>query len=64
MRLYWLIERGSPAEWLADHHYGSLTWTSDACAALKFPTDVMAREFVGRTPAKLDDFRVTEHGFI
>ncbi len=62
--MYWLIERGSPAEFLEDHHYGSLAWTSNAAAALKFPTEAMAREFAHITTAKLDDFRVAEHGFM
>lgn len=64
VQLYWLIERGSPAEFLVDHHYGSLTWTSDAHTALKFPNEAMARDFASRTPVKLDEYRVTEHGFI
>jgi hypothetical protein len=64
-KLYWLIERGSPAEYLERESYGADYWTSDAHKALKFPTEAMAREFVAGTVLRVfEEIRVCDHMFI
>src|SRR5262249_40572835 len=64
-RLYWLIERGSPAEYLERESYGADYWTSNAGKALKFPTEAAAKDFVATTILRVfEEIRVCEHAFI
>jgi hypothetical protein len=63
-KLYWLIERGSPAEYLQNEHYGSVDWTTDAAKAMKFPTEHLAREIIRLTILRVEyDLRVCQHMF-
>lgn len=59
----WLIERGSPAEYLADIHFGADEWTQDAHAAMKFPNEKVAQEWrQKRFPLRImTDLRICEH---
>lgn len=64
-KLYWLIERNSPAEYVVDDHYGSLEWTFDPHKALKFPDAEMANDFIKRTMLSVQEgLRVCGHVFI
>lgn len=62
--IYWLIERASPAEYVAREHYGSVDWTSDPHKAMAFSDFAAARQFIQRTILCVEcDLRVCEHMF-
>lgn len=59
---YYLIERGSPAEWLSDLRFKYPVWTSDSSKAMRFATEEAALQF--NVEHELDesaDAFVTEH---
>lgn len=59
--VYWLIERGSPAEWLVNYSYGKAEWTTDSKNALRGTQEVMAKLLSGWNLEVTHDARITEH---
>ena len=63
-RRYWLIERGSPAEYVAGESYGDVQWSSNAHAALKFGDKASGETFIAKTILCVEtDLRICEHVF-
>lgn len=59
---YWLVETGTPTEWLEDLRFDYPEWTNDSSKAMRFSNENSCKKFIdSHKLVETANARATEH---